>query len=234
MTGPTRRVDGVLFDKDGTLFDFDATWSAWAEALLADLAGEDGELAERVAGAVAFDRTARRFAPHSPVIAGTPEDAARLIAPVLGRESGELIATINDAAAMVAVVPPVPLAPLLSRLKADGLWLGVATNDARAPAEAHLDKAGVRGVFDFVTGSDGAYAPKPGPDMCLGFAETVGLPPSRVVMVGDSTHDLEAGRAAGMRTVGVLTGPATRSDLAPLADCVLDHIGQLPGWIGLD
>lgn len=231
MSGRHRRVDGILFDKDGTLFDFDATWSAWAERLLRDLAPEDEDLEDRLAAAIGFDRSARKFATHSAVIAGTPDDAATALASVLGQESDALITAINDVAAKVDVVSPVPLAPLLGGLRQTGLKLGVATNDALAPAFAHLDKAGIRDAFDFVTGSDGRYAPKPAPDMCIGFATSLGLDPSRVVMVGDSRHDLEAGRAAGMQTIGVLTGPASRAHLAPLADAVLDHIGYLPDWI---
>ena len=50
-------------------------------------------------------------------------------------------------------------------------------------------------------------------------------------MVGDSLHDLDAGRAAGMRTVAVLTGIAGAAALAPHADVVLNHIGELPDWV---
>jgi hypothetical protein len=50
-------------------------------------------------------------------------------------------------------------------------------------------------------------------------------------MVGDSLHDLHAGRAAGMRCSGVLTGLRREADLAPHADVVLPHIGHLPDWL---
>jgi phosphoglycolate phosphatase len=50
-------------------------------------------------------------------------------------------------------------------------------------------------------------------------------------MVGDSTHDLLAGRAAGMRTVGVLTGLAPEAVLAPHADVVFPNIGHLTDWL---
>ena len=53
----------------------------------------------------------------------------------------------------------------------------------------------------------------------------------QVAMVGDSTHDLHAGRAAGMTTIGVLTGPATEETLAPFADAVLPDISHLPAWL---
>ena len=50
-------------------------------------------------------------------------------------------------------------------------------------------------------------------------------------MVGDSTHDLSAGRAAGMRTVGVLTGVAQAEVLEPFADVILPSIADLPAWL---
>ncbi len=50
-------------------------------------------------------------------------------------------------------------------------------------------------------------------------------------MVGDSTHDLVAGRAAGMLAIGVLTGMAARSDLDPYADLVLNDIGEIPALL---
>ena len=50
-------------------------------------------------------------------------------------------------------------------------------------------------------------------------------------MVGDSTHDLIAGRAAGMATIGVLTGTAGHADLAPYADVVFPDIGHIPAWL---
>ena len=67
--------------------------------------------------------------------------------------------------------------------------------------------------------------------MCAAFARQLCLDPARVVMVGDSRHDLEAGRAAGMRAVAVLTGVAVAADLAPHADAVLPDIGHLGAWI---
>ena len=50
-------------------------------------------------------------------------------------------------------------------------------------------------------------------------------------MVGDSRHDLIAGKAAGMPVVAVLTGVAEAGELAPVADAVLPDIGHRPDWI---
>ena len=50
-------------------------------------------------------------------------------------------------------------------------------------------------------------------------------------MVGDSTHDLIAGRSAGMLTVGVLTGLAKHEELTNLADVILPDISHLVAWM---
>ncbi|MEY3961435.1 MAG: hypothetical protein RIR14_2089, partial [Pseudomonadota bacterium] len=83
----------------------------------------------------------------------------------------------------------------------------------------------------FVAGCDSGWGGKPAPGQLLAFAGRVGVDPVRSVMVGDSLHDLEAGRAAGMRRVAVLTGIAEAAELAPHADVVLPDIGHLAGWI---
>ena len=80
-------------------------------------------------------------------------------------------------------------------------------------------------------GSDSGFGAKPAPGMINGFLNVTSLPPDNVVMVGDSLHDLQAGRAAGTRTLGVLTGPAPTETLAPLADTILPGIGSIPDWI---
>ncbi|MEC8197391.1 MAG: HAD-IA family hydrolase, partial [Pseudomonadota bacterium] len=76
------------------------------------------------------------------------------------------------------------------------------------------------------------FGAKPDPGPLLAFAEHTNLSPARVAMVGDSTHDLIAGRRAGMQTVAVLTGVAIEAELAPHADVVLPNIGHIPTWVG--
>jgi phosphoglycolate phosphatase len=225
------RADAVLFDKDGTLFSFDESWSQWAQLFLARMAGSDDEVASRLARAIGYDQEREEFLPTSVAIAGTPEEVALLCAPILGRSPDALAEEINAAATEAPMTEAVPLVPLLGRLRAAGLALGVATNDAEAPARAHL--AHVLDKFDFLAGSDSGWTPKPDPAMCLAFASAAGVAPGRAVMVGDSLHDLHAGRAAGMQTVGVLTGPADESRITNCADVVLADIGQLPAWLGM-
>lgn len=225
-------IKGVLFDKDGTLFDFHATWGVWTARLLEELAGGDVIRAQALGHVIGYDAATGSFAPTSPVIASTPEEIAAILLPHLpGATLGALVARMNVLSASAPMVEAVPLGPLLTALRGRGLRLGVATNDAEAPARAHLGAVGVAEMFDFVAGFDSGFGGKPAPGMLLAFCERFGLTPGEVVMVGDSRHDLIAGRAAGMRVVAVLTGIAGHDDLAPLAEAVLPDIGALPAWL---
>lgn len=223
------QIDAILFDKDGTLFDFAASWSGWTGSVIERLAQGDDGRAHAMAHVLGYERAERRFLPHSPVIAGTLAEQVELLLPLSpGWDARAMEVFLLEAATDSVMVPPVALKPLMENLIARGYLLGLATNDGESSAIAHLARAGILDHFAHVLGYDSGYTPKPAPDMLLGFADRAGLDPARVVMVGDSTHDLIAGRKAGMATVGVLTGLATEDVLAPHADMILPDIGHLP------
>lgn len=231
---PDRQFDAVLFDKDGTLFDFAATWATWTRLLLLRLVDQDLDRATWIGDRIGFDLATNRFARDCVVIAGTTGEVAETLVPLLPAwDRDALVAILDEEAENVPLAETVPLAPFLDRLRAAGYRLGVATNDSHAPALAHLGAARVADRFDFIAGYDSGHGGKPAPGQLLAFCAAVGVVPVRVVMVGDSTHDLIAGRAAGMATVGVLTGPTPADELRPYADVVLPDIGHLPGWLGL-
>jgi phosphoglycolate phosphatase len=224
-------IDGLIFDKDGTLFDFRQSWGGWAARLLAELE-PDADRRAVLAQSIGFDAARMDFAPDSPVIAATAPEIAEAMLPHLAPEAASsLVDRMNLLAAEAPTVEAVPLVPLFTALKARGLKIGLATNDTEIPARTHLRKHGVLELFDFVAGYDSGYGGKPAPGQLLAFAGQMGLDPSRIAMVGDSRHDMEAGRAAGMSCIAVLTGIALQDELAPHADLVLDHIGALPGWL---
>lgn len=224
-------IDGIVFDKDGTLFDFRRSWGGWVQGVLAELATDPGHAAA-LADVLGFDPATGDFLADSPVIAASTAEIADVLLPLLPEQDlTRLEARLNRLAGAADMMPAVPLRPLLQALRSRGLRLGVATNDVEASARAHLLAQDVAGFFDLVAGYDSGHGAKPGPGMLLAFAAQTGLNPARVLMVGDSRHDLMAARAAGMRPVAVLTGIAPAADLAPLAEAVLPDIGALPGWI---
>lgn len=230
-------VRGLLFDKDGTLFDFVATWTDVFDATLAALSDDPGTR-HAMALAVGYNPLTRDFVPGSPGVAAPLDD----VAAILGRHlPGRTIAEIETVCIEIAeaavtngaLVPAVPDMPrFLDGLRADGYRLGIATHDTEAAARSHMHGVGALDRFDFVAGYDSGHGHKPGPGMLLAFAEATGLAPAEIAMIGDSVHDLGVAPAAGAAAaIGVLTGPATRADLAPHADHVLDSIADLPALL---
>jgi phosphoglycolate phosphatase len=228
-------IGGLLFDKDGTLFDFAATWAVVTDMVLAELA-PDAPTAAEMGHAVGYDPATRTFAPGSAIVAGTLGDNAALWAsfrPDLGAwRIAEIAERITDEAVFGgALVPAHPdLAGFLQALRGQGYRLGVATNDTEAAARLQLGSAGVLDAFDWIAGADSGHGAKPGPGMLLAFARDGGLDPAEVAMIGDSLHDMAMAERAGIR-IGVLTGPAVAADLEHAADIVLDSIAALPEFL---
>lgn len=225
-------VDALLFDKDGTLFDFAATWNGWAANILEEVAAGDPERKQAMADVISFDLEAEAFHPDSLVIAGTNAEVAAALSPyVPDMEETELERFLARSAAEAKLAEAVPLAAFLDGLLAEGKVLGVMTNDAEVSAISQLKRAGVLDRFAFVAGFDSGHGAKPDPDPLLAFCSATGVSPDRTAMIGDSLHDLAAGGAAGMTRIGVLTGMAVEDELQPHADVVLPDIGHIPEWL---
>lgn len=223
-------ISAIIFDKDGTLFDFTASWGAWTLGFLDEIAKSDAQRAH-LAAVLGYDLATKTFAKTSPVIAKTTPEIADILAPHLDMDIVALNAAMNAQAARAMMRPAVDLPHVLGDLRARGLRLGLATNDTEAPARRHLTDAGVLHLFDFIAGCDSGWGGKPAAGQLLAFAAHLGIDPAQAAMVGDSTHDLHAARAAGMMAVAVLTGVANNAELQPHADIVLPDIGGIAGWL---
>jgi phosphoglycolate phosphatase len=225
-------IRGVIFDKDGTLFDFQSTWGIWTAQVLARIAGSDEALLQQLAEALGYDTQTRRVQPGSVIVAATPMEIAAVVKDCIPALSQTQICEwLNEEAKTAPQVLVTDLHRLTAELRRINLGLCVMTNDAEAPARAHLASVQASDLFDFVIGSDSGFGAKPQAAPLLALADKMEIPAAACVMVGDSTHDLRAGRAAGMRAVAVLTGLAEADELAPLADAVLPDVSHLPAWI---
>lgn len=225
-------IRGILFDKDGTLLDYEATWMPvnWQAARAA--AGGDEALADRLMAAGGYDPTRRTVGAGTVLAAGNTIEIAEAWAPHLTAPDGDaLVALIDDVfeqESAGSAVPVTDLRALFTRLKARGLTLGVATSDSLRGIVATLGGFDVLDLLDFKAGYDSGHGVKPGPGMVQGFCAAVGLAPESVAVVGDSTHDLVMGARAGVGLrVGVLSGASGHADLAPHADRILDSIADL-------
>jgi phosphoglycolate phosphatase-like HAD superfamily hydrolase len=91
-----------------------------------------------------------------------------------------------------------------------------------------LKKAGVDKLFEAIITSDDVEKRKPAPDPLIVCAQQLELKPGGCVYVGDTTTDIKAGKAAGMRTIGVLTGFDGYETLEPEnPDAIIDSVRNL-------
>ncbi|MER8752513.1 HAD family hydrolase [Mesorhizobium sp. M1050] len=229
-------IKGILFDKDGTLVDFNATWLGVADFMAMDASEGDRWKADRLLAAAGFDFTNKRFKPDSIFASGTNLDVVELWFPRLSNEDQMLaVARFNEitsvqGSAMAVALPGI--VDTLTALHRKSYRLGVATNDSTSGAEKTLVTLGVAQLFDAAYGYDAVANPKPAPDTILAFSDLTGLKPAEIAMVGDNRHDLEMARAGGCGlAVGVLSGTGTRESLAGIADIVLDSVADLPDFL---
>ncbi|MBL8861679.1 MAG: HAD-IA family hydrolase [Planctomycetes bacterium] len=119
------------------------------------------------------------------------------------------------------LVRPYPgAAEAVRALHERGLAIAIVTSKLHASARRGLAHCGFEDLFDVVIGVDDVAEHKPHPAPVLAALARLGRDARSAVMVGDSPHDLAAGRAAGTRTAAVAWGPF---DSAALQACAPDH-----------
>jgi phosphoglycolate phosphatase len=229
-------IDLVVFDKDGTLIDFDAMWGGWTLELGRRL---DGATRRPVAGdvfaAIGFDPVSGRIRAGAPLAVATMAELGEVVAAVVRRWCPSVAAARRAVESawfrpdpVAAAIPTADLPTLFGRLRAADRLIAVATTDDRAPTDATLRGLGVREHVSALACGDDGVGVKPDPAMVLAICTALRVAPDRVAVVGDTSADLAMGRSADAgRVIGVLTGVGGRAELEPLADAVLGSVGEL-------
>lgn len=229
-------IRAVLFDKDGTLIDVNATWIPIYREVLMELFATDLSGAEALMEKAGYDKATGRFRAGSILAGGTTRQLVETWWPGLDEKAAAEKARLLDHGYTHLVrdklTPLMPLEPILSELRAMGLKLGVATNDSHVSATAHMAHVGVIEHFEDIIAADTVPVAKPSGNMIRKFAEITGLPASAIAMVGDNHHDMEEARNGGAGlAIAVLSGNAAHEDIAHLADHTLESIAQLPALL---
>jgi phosphoglycolate phosphatase len=228
-------IRAILFDKDGTLVDFQRTWGPATHAVMTELCNGDAAAFERLCAVSLYDAAEHKLLPSSPVVIETTWGYGKLWAQALGVPlSADFIADIDRRffqTTLDHLTPMGDVKALLAGFRARGLRLGLMTNDADTNTRAQLQRLGLDTLLEFIAAYDSGFGHKPDPDPVLAFAKFAGVAPTDVAVVGDTEHDLLAARAAGSIAVGVLSGPVPRERLEPHADVLLPSIAQLGGWL---
>ena len=232
----------VVFDKDGTLFDFHASWRPrFLEAvdrLLSQFSNRT-EIQAELFRTLGYNAADGRFGEDGPFATATSDATVHAAATVLHQCSrptlpwyrceqlvrgkfAPILAESGD------LSPATELVPLFASLRESGVRVAVITSDDSGPTEATLAQFGLSSLVDYIGCGDSPGRHKPAPDLLLAAAARLNVSLAQTVVVGDSAADLLMARAAGAGlAVGVLTGVGSRGTLSPLADLVLNSIGEI-------
>jgi phosphoglycolate phosphatase len=233
------KAKAIIFDKDGTLIDFDAMWGGWVVFLAEQLHGVSGvDVRKALCKAMGYDEINKKVQADGKLAMSPMSELYRLTVEVM--QSGGLTEEQAELAVKAGwcIPDPVVLAKqftdtraLFSQLHGLGIKIGIATVDDRAPTQAMIEAFDVEEFISAMVCADDGVKAKPAPDMVLTICERMKVNPSSVMVVGDTIADLKMGRAAGAGlVVGVLSGVSSAKDLATLADVLLDSVDDLQNY----
>lgn len=208
----------VVFDLDGTLIDSADDVGAAVNRVLADhgLAPIDAQAQRALMGEGGRVRTRQAFA-----IRGVTLDEAELGARV--RDFVRYYA--ENPVARTRPYPGVPVA--LQRLADIGVRMGVCTNKYEESARDVLGRLGLMPPIEDAAGADSFDVRKPHPGHILKLLARMDADPARALMVGDSIHDVQAARAAGLKVIAVSWGYTLTPARELGADAVIDRFDDL-------
>ena len=63
-----KNIKGIIFDKDGTLFDFNSVWSVWCDRVLDDLSDNNASLKNSLAESIGYDANSKTFIAGSLIV----------------------------------------------------------------------------------------------------------------------------------------------------------------------
>ena len=212
-----RQFDLICFDWDGTLFDSTAIIVRSIQQAVLDVGGArpTDQAAAYVIGMALM-----------PALAHAAPDVPKEKYPLLGeRYRHHYLATQHDISLFDGVLP------MLADLKGRHHWLTVATGKSRRGLDDVLASRQLHGIFDGSRTAD-ETAGKPDPRMLHELMREFGADPERTLMIGDTTHDLQMARNAGVASVGVSYGAHEPHDFGALGPRYIAHsVADLDRWL---
>lgn len=232
------KADAIIFDKDGTLLDFDAFWITVTEKAMADvfsaLSMPNSHLPEILEALGVHNGTTE---PDGALCQAPYEEIGQIVYGVLVKHGcpaaqDAVVRLVTDGFSHNAtagnVRPTCPnLKEILQGLKDQGKILALVTTDNPFITETCLKGLGIDTLFDAVYTDDGKLPAKPDPYCALHLCSSFGIDKQALVMVGDTLTDIRFARNAGIPSVGLARSEGSRGVLSGQASVVISDLSQL-------
>ncbi len=234
------KIKGIVFDKDGTLLDYDKCWRPVTLAAIeyvgtkypgSEVCREgirerlgllpDGTMDidgphcrgfhAEIGRAFSDEYTLRGIEFDFETLMHEVGEGFRLFLPV-----GEVVPTCDN------------MKEALLALKERGIKLGLITSDRIHGARHTLARLGLDdGIFEVLLTNDGKHPAKPDPYYMSVFERECGLSPEEILMVGDTFSDIDFGINAGAHTLGVGKSEKNRAKLGTRAEYVARDVSEI-------
>ncbi|MDP9243541.1 MAG: HAD family phosphatase [Chloroflexota bacterium] len=206
------RYRAVVFDMDGLLLDTEVLWQQAEEELFRRHGDRFSQADKLAVMGTSFAMTARYFAERL----GQPQER--------GPELVTELQGVMHALLQEQVLSRPGALELITRLRADGVRLALASNSSRFLVDTALATAGVTDSFEVIVTSDDVEHAKPAPDIYLLACRRLEVEPADAVALEDSAPGIEAAKAAGMACIAV---PQFAETDVSAADRVIESLEEL-------
>ncbi|HEX8317090.1 MAG TPA: HAD-IA family hydrolase [Longimicrobium sp.] len=199
MTRTTSRpIRAVLYDFDGTLADStELIMRCYRHTMTTHLGECPPDDAWLSGFGMTLDSQLRRFA-------RSDDEAAAML---------DTYRTFQDGLHDQMLRPFPGAVEVVAELDRRGYALAIVTSKHRRAAMRGMELCGLVSHFDAIITPEDVTHPKPHPEPVLAALERLGVDAGEALFVGDSPHDVAAGKAAGTRTAAALWGPFPREAL---------------------
>lgn len=229
-------IDGVIFDKDGTLMEFQSFWLPVTYRVISKLCNEyelNLLIKKECIDALGIDEK-ERIDPEGQLAIGTYATISTSLQNVLLRHDKnvqsyqfqkEITQWFEEESKKQTCHFTTDLKQLCDYLHEKNIHVAVATTDNLEVTKKCLNQGNMN--VEVISASDSSIPKKPDLRLIQYLAENWNTTCEKIVMIGDTPNDLRFAKKAGAKTIGVLSGVSKEQLLLPYADCILNNIGEL-------
>ena len=244
LKGQEYEIEGIIFDKDGTLLDSEMLWPELIETRMGQLKkmGISEDIIENCRRTLGISPDGKDLDRNGPFVLTSRTEEMTVTSTVLyqgGYPWNEVRKMVEEAYNKAElkldidkITKPFPgVKDFLKDLKERGYKIGIATADSKSRSEKMLHSAGLMEYIDLMVAREMVQEGKPKPDMLNYISKEWNIPCNKMIMVGDTISDIEMAIAAECIPVGVLTGESSKDEMEKVAVKVIEEVTILKDYL---